>query len=137
MDRRDFQQLARLRLREAVALMRLRLPSGAYYLAGYGVECALKACIAKRTRRHEFPDKKKAEASYSHNLLQLLNEAGIKSAFADKAQRDPSFKKNWDLVQSWSEQSRYEAHPMEAAESLLRAINDRSHGVLACIRRHW
>jgi hypothetical protein len=137
MNRRDFQDLSRLRLREARALMGLRLPDGAYYLAGYAVECALKACIAKRTQRYEFPDKKRAEASYSHNLAQLLNEAGIKSAFADESRRDQSFKDNWDLVQLWSEQSRYETHPMEAAEALLQAINDRNHGVLACIRRHW
>jgi len=37
---------------------------GAYYLAGYAVECAIKACIAKGTRRYEFPDKRK--------VLQLL-----------------------------------------------------------------
>jgi hypothetical protein len=137
MDRQDFQALARLRLREARALMKLRLPDGAYYLAGYAVECALKACIAKRTKRHEFPDKKRAESSYSHNLAQLVNEGGLKSAFAEEARADPEFTKNWDLVQLWSEQSRYETHSTEAAESLLRAINDRYHGVLACIKRHW
>jgi hypothetical protein len=82
MDRRDFQELARLRVREATALMKLRLPDGAYYLAGYALECALKACIAKRTRRHEFPDKKRVEASYSHNLAQLVNEAGLRSVFS-------------------------------------------------------
>ena len=133
MDRRDFQQLSRLRLREARALLRLRLADGAYY----AVECALKACIAKRTQRHEFPDKRRAESSHSHNLAQLLNESGIKQTFAEKAGEDAQFKKYWDFVQLWSEQSRYEAHALEEAEAFLRAINDRNHGVLACIRRHW
>jgi len=40
-------------------LLRLGLFDGAYYLAGYAVECALKACIAKGTQRFEFPDKRK------------------------------------------------------------------------------
>ena len=30
----------------------------AYYMIGYCVECALKACIAKQIRRFDFPDKK-------------------------------------------------------------------------------
>jgi HEPN domain len=64
-DRKDFQELAKVRLKEANALFRLGLYDGAYYLAGYAVECALKACIAKGTRRYEFPDKKRVEDSYS------------------------------------------------------------------------
>jgi hypothetical protein len=57
MNRRDLQTLAKIRLKEAQALARLRLYDGAYYLAGYAVECALKACIARRTSRYDFPDK--------------------------------------------------------------------------------
>jgi HEPN domain-containing protein len=49
--------MAMVRLKEANVLLRLGLSDGAYYLAGYAVECALKACIAKGTRRYEFPDK--------------------------------------------------------------------------------
>jgi HEPN domain-containing protein len=58
-NRKDLQFLARARLTEARALLDAGHPDGAYYLAGYAVECALKACIAKATQRHEFPDKKK------------------------------------------------------------------------------
>jgi hypothetical protein len=47
MDRKDLQSLSRWRLLEARALLRAGLPNGAYYLAGYSIECALKACIAK------------------------------------------------------------------------------------------
>jgi len=59
MDRRALQELSRVRLKEARALAAVGLFDGSYYLAGYAVECALKACIAKGTRRFEFPDKKK------------------------------------------------------------------------------
>ena len=55
MDRRDLQALSRIRINEAKGLLSLGLHDGAYYLAGYAVECALKACIAKETKRHEFP----------------------------------------------------------------------------------
>ena len=57
MNRLDLQQLSDLRIGEAKALLAQGFPEGAYYLAGYSVECALKACIARRTREHDFPDK--------------------------------------------------------------------------------
>lgn len=59
MDRKDLQELSKVRLKEATALLKLGLFDGAYYLAGYAVECALKACIAKGTQRGEFPDRKR------------------------------------------------------------------------------
>ena len=67
MNRAGFQHLAELRLREAEALLAAGLPDGAYYLAGYSVECALKACIAKRTREHDFPEKESKDF-YIHDL---------------------------------------------------------------------
>ena len=70
MNRRDFQELSRIRLKEAQALLEQGLWDGAYYLAGYAEECALKACIAKETQRHEFPDRKRVELSHSHDLPQ-------------------------------------------------------------------
>jgi hypothetical protein len=45
---------------------------GRINLAGYAVECGLKACIAGKTQRHEFPDKKIVNASYTHNLRELV-----------------------------------------------------------------
>ena len=56
-------------------MLQLGLFDGAYYLAGYAVECALKACIAKGTLRGEFPDKKRVDSSYSHNLRELFKVA--------------------------------------------------------------
>jgi hypothetical protein len=44
-NRAEFQKLADLRAREAGVLLAARCYDGAYYLAGYAVECALKACI--------------------------------------------------------------------------------------------
>jgi HEPN domain-containing protein len=136
-DRKGLQELSKVRLKEATALLELGLFDGAYYLAGYAVECALKACIAKGTRRGEFPDKKRVESSHTHNLRELIRVAGIDEEFVDRVARDENFRNNWDVVQFWSEQSRYRRHPSELAHSLLRAVGDKRHGVIAWIRRHW
>jgi HEPN domain-containing protein len=78
MNRREFQNFATTRLREAKLLLSANAPDGAYYLAGYAVECALKACIAKSTQRHDFPDKVRANRSHTHNVRELINVAGLK-----------------------------------------------------------
>src|SRR5947207_13158037 len=100
-DRKDLQELSKGRLKEATALLRLGFFDGAYYLAGYAVECALKACIAKGTRRHEFPDKQKVVSSHSHKLLDLARVAGLAEARLERADTDPGFRANWDIVQAW------------------------------------
>ena len=64
--RSDFRILSETRLEEARLLLKGRRHLGAYYLAGYAVECALKACIAKQRKRFEFPPKRKSvEQMYS------------------------------------------------------------------------
>ena len=136
MDRRDLQALSKARLIEAKALLKLGLNDGAYYLAGYAVECALKACIAKGSQRHEFPDKQRANASWSHNLGDLVRVAGLEAQFK-RAHQDASFADNWQIAQVWSEQSRYEKHGPGAAKALVAAIGDRHHGVIAWIKQHW
>lgn len=118
-------------------MLRAGLSDGAYYLAGYTVECALKACIAKGTQRHEFPERKKVEASHSHNLRELIRVAGLEDARVEQANKYPEFGENWDVVQSWSELSRHRRHSPEAAHGLLNAIGDRRHGVISWIRLHW
>ena len=136
MDRRDLQELSKVRLKEARALMELGLYDGAYYLAGYAVECALKACIAKETRRHQFPDKKRVDLSHSHDLLQLIRVAGLEDQHRERVRSDPDFETNWEVVRRWSEQSRYRRHSHESAQALLVAISERRHGVITWIRLH-
>jgi len=101
-NREDLQAIARARLREAKALLNAGLPDGAYYLAGYAVECALKACIAKRTRRYDFPDKTRVNSSYSHNLKELARVAELEEDLKGRSARDEEFRKRWDDVQDWS-----------------------------------
>ena len=77
MNRLQFQELTKLRQREAYALLSNRLYAGAYYLIGYAIECSLKACIAKQTKRHDFPDKNETIQSYTHKLEQLMGLSGL------------------------------------------------------------
>lgn len=125
-----------MRLKVAKALLDLGHFDGAYYLAGYAVECALKACIAKGTQRHDFPDKKRVDSSHTHNLRDLVRAAGLESAF-DSACINREFSKKWECVRVWSEQSRYQRHGEESARALLLAVGDLKQGVIACIKPHY
>jgi HEPN domain-containing protein len=136
-DRKELQDLSRIRLKEARALLQAGLYDGAYYLAGYAVECALKACIAKRTRRSEFPDRGTVNASHTHNLQELVRVAGLEGALRNQASLDPKFEKSWDATKAWSEQSRYRRNRRESAEVLLEAVGDNRHGVIAWSKLHW
>jgi len=136
-DRRDLQALSRVRINEAKGLLSLGMYDGAYYLAGYAVECALKPCIAKETKRHEFPDKRRADSSYTHSLSDLVRYANLETSRQELASRDLEFKENWDKVKLWSEQSRYRRHGAQAAQDLVEAVCNRRHGVVTWIKLLW
>jgi hypothetical protein len=77
MNRSNFIKLAELRLEEAKTLLDAEKFDGAYYLCGYVIECALKACIAKKTKRYDFPDKATVQDSYTHDLIKLIKISGL------------------------------------------------------------
>ena len=113
------------------------LPDGAYYLAGYAVECALKACIARETQRYEFPEKKRVNASHTHDLKELVRIADLQSELRGAVHNDPLLLKYWDVVQSWSEQSRYAQHSSASAQELIEAVGNRNHGVIKWVKHYW
>ena len=137
MNRKDFQELSKIRLREAQALLDLELYDGAYYLVGYAVECALKACIAKGTQRYEFPDKKRADSSHTHNLRELVRLADLEDACKDAAAASGNFRLNWDTVLGWSEQCRYQRIDPESARLLLKAVSEKQHGIIVWLKLNW
>jgi hypothetical protein len=136
MTRRDLQKLAATRLREAKILLASNAPDGAYCLAGYAVECGLKACVAKSTERYDFPDKIRANRSYTHNAKDLIGVADLKAAH-DEAMRQYEFSRRWEILAQWSEESRYKAISIQEAKALIEAIENRRHGILQWLRRHW
>ena len=135
LNRAVLQKLAMMRLNDARALLRARRYAGAYYIAGYVVECGLKSCIARQTRRFEFPDRKRTIESYTHDLNILVNLAGID--LRTRREKDEDFNKNWIVVSDWSEQSRYNTISRELARDLVRAIAEPHHGVLQWLQDHW
>jgi hypothetical protein len=137
MNRKDLQTLAVVRLREAQALDKAKEYSGAYYLGGYAVECAFKACIAKNFKRHEFPDKKSVIESHTHDLRKLAFLANLEQPRLLLAQADPRFRDNWALIVRWSEESRYSIFDGQACHEFLDAIMERRHGLMPWIRQHW
>lgn len=134
--RRDFRNLAELRAEEARVLLRSRRQLGAYYLAGYAVECALKACIAKQRKRFEFPPKRSiVERMYSHNLDSLLDAADLKAQLEKEIAANPDFAANWNTVRDWTSESRYETSGLNGKE-LYNAVTG-PNGVLPWIRLRW
>ncbi len=99
MTRKDFQKLALMRFQESEKLLNAGFLHGAYYLAGLGIECAMKACIAKQTKRHDFPPKD-INKIYTHNLQELMKQIGL-----EKASDFP--RANWDVVRKWNVNVRY------------------------------
>jgi len=134
--RKDFQRLAELRAKEATALVRSRNQQGAYYLAGFAVECALKACIAKKTRRHDFPaDAKHAGRVYSHDLTELLKLADLSDRLDEDTRANRQLAAKWTVIKVWRIECRYETSGLNGNE-MVDSLSS-PDGVLAWIKLHW
>jgi len=125
MNRIDLQKLSNARIREAKILFAAEEYSGAYYLAGYAIECALKARIAKATQQHDFSDKERAQKSYSHRPLDLMRVADLYSEFQAAILSDSILATSWTVVSGWTEQSRYETWIAADADGLLKSYASR------------
>ena len=110
--------------------------ANAYYLAGYAVELALKACIAKTFKAETIPDKALVNATYSHNFTNLVGTAEL-TADLNNRKMAQAFEINWGVVVQWSEESRYESRGEQEAKDLIAAIEDATDGVLVWIKAHW
>jgi hypothetical protein len=135
-----FKRLARLRLHESSILLHNDCYQGAYYLCGYSVEFALKACIANRTKKGDFPPRvDEVRDLYTHNLGKLLVKVG--NPLREAIEKDRARFVNWALVKDWSEEKRYEllAKPQARllATTFHRAVADMQTGILPCIEQYW
>lgn len=135
-NRREFQQLARMRLRDARVLLNNGNLEAAYYLTGLAIECAVKACIARNTKRHDFPpDQRALNDIYTHNLVKLVGAAKLESALDVDSKRNISLKNNWDVVKDWNINCRYETGGLNARD-MYRAVAGRN-GVMQWLRQRW
>jgi len=134
--RREFQRLADLRAEEAGVLVRNRKQQGAYYLAGYAVECALKACIARATKRYEFPPKPEyVRKLYVHDLDKLLQLAGIDLQLENDMRTNTALANNWNVVKVWDDKTRYVASGLKGRDMYQALIGP--DGVLTWIKQRW
>jgi HEPN domain-containing protein len=135
-NRRDFQKLAETRLKDAKALLRARQFDGAYYIGGYAVECALKACICKITKRYDFPSKNVYQTHYTHDFGTLVKTAGIEGNWERDCKEDSTLSEYWELVKDWKEDRRYQlrgGRGAKAAREFVLAIQ----GVVECLSKYW
>jgi hypothetical protein len=131
--RGELRELADIRLIDARLLLEQARFSGAAYLAGYAIECLLKACFAARTAADALPERPGYDSLYTHNLGRLLVLAGLDKALR---QEDAELREHWALVSRWSEQWRYDPMPLGDARitptQMLAAIDHPISGI-----RRW
>jgi HEPN domain-containing protein len=137
MNRTDLQRLSNARIRETKILFEAGEYSGAYYLSGYAVECALKACFAKGVQKYDFPDKNRAGKIFTHRLPELAKLANLEAELASATQLGSKLAGNWLLACNWTEESRYSNWTRDQAEEIIEAIAGKTNGVLPWIKRRW
>ncbi len=130
----DFEGLAELRLREARCLVAGNEFDGARCLAGYAVECALKAVILKNFPAHTLLPPNVVKEVHVHNLAALLKLAQLEGALKESQAHLVS----WTVVKDWSEQLRYASGCKRiSAEGFLDAIDSTINGVLPWVKQRW
>jgi hypothetical protein len=136
--RSDFQKLAEERITDAEALLRGGRFGGAYYFSGLAVECALKACVSKKTNVFDFPDLKRAENAYKHDLAKLVETAELKTTLDQQMVASSRFKVNWNTVKQWRIDTRYDPSVAQSqAQELFASVTENIYGVLTWLRTVW
>ena len=137
-QRSHLKRLADRRLKDARALMTQRRYTGAYYIAGYAVECGIKACIATQFKRNTIPDKTLVNKTYSHDFEKLLKTAGIFDELEQDIQNNLSLYSSWNVVKDWRPEIRYTISITRVeARDLIEAIGNPHDGILSWLKRYW
>lgn len=136
-DKATLVQLAEKRLSEARCLLDYGHWCGAYYLSGYAVELALKACVADQFHEGQIPSRKLVQSIFSHELAELLALAKLAALQAQAGAGNPAFQENWDLAKNWKETSRYEIIEETDARAMVEAVGHPVDGVFRWICQHW
>ena len=138
-NRQEAQQLADEWAVDAKILLDAGRWHEAYYLAGYAVECGLKACVLAYVERTGiiFQDKRSAEKCYTDDLQALVKAADLDAPFGLDISANPAPGSNWEIVAKWSVDGRYQARSEAEALALYQAVTDHANGVLRWIRIRW
>jgi HEPN domain-containing protein len=136
----DIQNLADLRIREAVKLQKSKFYNGAFYLAGYAVELYLKAKICDTMDVPDFYDTHVPKSDLSktfliHNLDRLMLLSGLHTKFEAAKKTVPNLTDHWDKVLTWSEKSRYN-NPNTKTEIEALEFIESSKIIMKWIKKH-
>jgi HEPN domain-containing protein len=140
---KEFWDLAELRLEDAQGLLNIQRWACAYYVAGYAVECALKALIVRDAERtgSVFDDKKLAsqllDSFFVHDLEKLFKAANLEADFGLARGANTALDGSWQVVKGWKETSRYQQKGQTEAEAMVQAISHDPDGVMKWIRDRW
>ena len=137
LSKKQLEQLAVARAGEAKALFNVGFYSGAYYLAGYGVEFALKARIAKNFQADAIPEKSYVLDIFTHDLKRLVGLAALKKDLEQSSKADPQFAAIWGIASQWNETARYEIWDKVASTAMVVAVCDPKKGLLRWIKQFW
>ena len=134
LKRTDLQSIAQAKVDDAHLLFQNGRFSNSYYLAGYAIEIALKACIAAQISAETIPDKDILRKVLNHEFPVLVGLAGLATALKEQQDSDSLFAANWAIVSEWKPDVRYESTDSTAAQQMLSALTDAASGVLQWIR---
>lgn len=142
MTRKELQEAAKDRLRDAKALLGRKRWTGAYYLTGCAVECGLKACVIKRIAETAvlFGDEKFLKAlagCWTHELQKLVQLAGMEAEFGLARGADAALQEYWNVTLLWSETARYQIKDEQEARALYQAVSAEPGGILPWVRSRW
>lgn len=138
LNRDTLRTLAASRLEEARVLLDNNLWTGAYYMTGLAVECALKSCLASAVKEHDFPDREFVNAMYVHNLEKLFRLNGaLWVALQTDMKMNAKLNVNWSTVKDWDDGKRYDIVDVLEARAIYEASTDASSGVMEWIRGRW
>lgn len=142
MDRKTLQRIAKARLKDAKALLGRKRWSGAYYLCGYAIECALKSYLLRYLGESaaifgELGYLKKLAECWTHDLVKLVNLAGLDVEFGKAQAANPALENFWKATKDWKETSRYEEKTEVQARALYEAVSHNPDGVFRWIQSRW
>lgn len=131
------EKLSIAKLSDAQLLFESERWANAYYLAGYAIELAFKACLAGQFIANAIPDRKLVMDLHTHDLSKLVSLTGLQTELKQRQDQDVEFALNWGLTAQWKPDSRYELNDMSAADYLIHAVGNDAHGVLPWIQTFW
>ena len=137
-NRDKLRKLCDSRLQEAKVLLDNKLWTGAYYLTGLAVECALKSCLAGTVQQYDFPDRKFVLQMYVHDLEQLFRLNGaLWAQLQVEIATDAKLAVNWSTVKDWDDTKRYDVVEELVAKGFYAAVTEPGSGILEWVRGRW